>query len=71
MALLMTCDACGREVPGDFNGSVRVRLGKVEYAFHLCEGHQEALFEHLLAVTGGDMKRITSNAGVRDERKPT
>lgn len=43
MTIVMYCDRCGSEIPGSFNGGVRVRTGKRELALHLCENHQNEL----------------------------
>ena len=43
MTIKMICDRCGVLVDPEINGGARLRLGKKEYVFHLCEACQELL----------------------------
>jgi hypothetical protein len=60
MTLLMYCDHCGDEIDAGINGGVRVRTGKRELAFHLCEEHQDALREFCKSFCGNDPPREVS-----------
>ena len=37
MAIEMYCDHCDDLIDPEINGGVRLKLGKKEYVFHLCE----------------------------------
>lgn len=39
----MYCDHCDELVDPDVNGGVRLKLGKKEFVFHLCDSCQELL----------------------------
>lgn len=43
MTINMICDRCEKLVDPEINGGARLRLGKREFVFHLCEHCQEAL----------------------------
>lgn len=43
----MYCDRCDRLVEPDVNGGVRLKLGKKEYVFHLCETCQGKLLKEI------------------------
>lgn len=39
--IVMHCDRCGEEIPTNESGGCRVKLGRDEYIFHLCEEGQD------------------------------
>ena len=43
MTINMICDRCEKLVDPEINGGARLRLGKKEYIFHLCETCQDLL----------------------------
>lgn len=55
MSLRMFCDACGVEVPRAVNGAVRVRIGDVEWSFHLCPAHGVALVTSVEGLLDGTL----------------
>lgn len=43
----MYCDRCDKLVEPDVNGGVRLKLGKKEYVFHLCDPCQGLLLKEI------------------------
>lgn len=43
MTINMICDHCEQLIDPEINGGARLRLGKKEYVFHLCDRCQELL----------------------------
>jgi RNase P subunit RPR2 len=60
VTITMTCDHCKEVVSPDINGGVRLRLGKKEYVFHLCDECQELLRRHIKEnfLNGSSWKEI-------------
>ncbi len=50
MAIEMFCDHCDDLVDEHINGGVRLKLGKKEYVFHLCEQCQNLLKKEVKEV---------------------
>lgn len=43
MAIDMYCDRCEQLIDPQINGGVRLKMGRKEYTFHLCELCQQKL----------------------------
>lgn len=50
MAIEMYCDHCNEFIEPEVNGGVRLKLGKKEFVFHLCQDCQVLLRNEIKEV---------------------
>lgn len=57
----MFCDRCDKLIPENVPGGVRLKMGKVEYVFHLCGDCQEKLRVEIKRtfMEGSDWREIS------------